>query len=88
MQVQDTGAAGSGGAGATPGSAIMGLNLKSHPEIPSIMSGKSASSGSIPISLTLDFDGGSNLGSAELESFVISDQVVEFLADGSALVHK
>ena len=88
VQVQDTASAGSGGAGATPGSAIMGVNLKSHPEIPSIMSGKSASSGSIPISLTLDFDGGSNLGSAELETFVISDQVVEFLADGSALVHK
>ena len=88
VQVQDSASAGSGGAGATPGSALMGVNLKSHPEIPSIMSGKSASSGSIPISLTLDFDGGSNLGSAEVETFVISDQVCEFLADGSALIHK
>jgi len=79
---------GSGGAGATPGSAIMGLNLKSHPEIPSIMSGKSASSGSIPISLTLDYDGSTNLGDNELQSWVVSDQIVEFLADGSALVHK
>lgn len=84
----DTASAGGGGAGASPGSALMGLNLKSHPEIPSIMSGKSASSGSIPISLTLDFDGSTSLSNAELESFVISDQVVEFLADGSALVHK
>lgn len=88
VQVQDSASAGSGGAGASPGSALMGVNLKSHPEIPSIMSGKSASSGSIPISLTLDFDGGSNLGSAELETFVVSDQVCEFLADGSCLVHK
>ena len=84
----DTAATGSGGAGATPGSAIMGLNLKSHPEIPSIMSGKSASSGSIPISLTLDYDGSTNLGDNELQSWVVSDQIVEFLADGSALVHK
>ena len=84
----DSAAAGAGGAGATPGSAIMGLNLKSHPEIPSIMSGKSASSGSIPISLTLDYDGSTNLGDNELQSWVVSDQIVEFLADGSALVHK
>ena len=84
----DTASAGAGGAGATPGSAIMGLNLKSHPEIPSIMSGKSASSGSIPISLTLDYEGSSNLGENELQSWVVSDQIVEFLADGSALVHK
>ena len=87
-QVNDATGAGTGGAGASPGSAIMGLNLKSHPEIPSIMSGKSASSGSIPISLTLDFDGSTSLSNAELMSFVISDQVCEFLADGSALIHK
>lgn len=87
-QVNDAAGAGTGGAGASPGSAIMGLNLKSHPEIPSIMSGKSASSGSIPISLTLDFDGSTSLSNAELMSFVISDQVCEFLADGSALIHK
>ena len=87
-QVADSASAGSGGAGSTPGSAIMGLNLKSHPEIPSIMSGKSASSGSIPISLTLDFDGSTSLSNAELMSFVISDQVCEFLADGTALIHK
>lgn len=85
---QDAEQATGGGAGARVGSAVMGFNLKSHPEIPSIMSGKSASSGSIPISLTLDFDGSTSLSNAQVESFVISDQVVEFLADGSALVHK
>lgn len=84
----DTASATGGGSGARPGSAIMGFNLKSHPEIPSIMSGKSASSGSIPISLTLDFNGSSGLTNAQVESFVISDQVCEFLADGSALIHK
>jgi len=83
-----TASATGGGSGATPGSAVFGLNLQSHPEIPSIMSGKSASSGSIPISLTLDFDGSTSLGDAELRTYVISDSIVEFLADGSALVHK
>jgi hypothetical protein len=84
----DTAAAGSGGGRATPGSAAFGFNLKNFPEMPEVMSGKSSSSGSIPISLTLNFDGSTSLGNAELETFTVSDSVVEFLADGSALVHK
>lgn len=85
----DSASAGAGGAGVNVGGALMGINLRSHPELQhSIMSGKSASSGSIPISCTLDFTGSTSLSNAEAEFFTISDQIVEFLSDGSALVHK
>lgn len=84
----DSAGAGAGGAGVNVGGALMGVNLRSHPEIPSVMSGKSASSGSIPISCTLDFDGSTSLSNAECEFFTISDQIVEMLSDGSCLIHK
>ena len=84
----DSAGAGSGGAGVHAGSALFGVNLQSHPEMPSVLSGKSASAGSIPISLNLEFDGSSSLSNNVLETFIISDTVVELLADGSALVSK
>ena len=84
----DTAGAGAGGAGAVSGSALMGINLQSHPEMPDVLSGRSASAGSIPISCELQFDGSTNLSNAVLETFVISDTIIELLGDGSALVSK
>lgn len=84
----DTAGLGAGGAGVMPGSCLFGINLQSHPEMPDVLSGKSASAGSIPISMNLEFDGGTALGSAVVETFVVSDSVIELLADGSALVSK
>tara|TARA_R110000803_G_scaffold96810_2_gene164941 strand:- start:3225 stop:4733 length:1509 start_codon:yes stop_codon:yes gene_type:complete len=81
-------AAGSGGAGARPGSALFGINLRQHPEMPEVVSGKSASAGSISMSMELEFDGGTGLAAAMVETFIISDSVVELLADGGALVSK
>jgi len=56
--------------------------------MPEVLSGRSASAGSIPISCELQFDGSSNLSNAVLETFVISDTIIELLGDGSALVSK
>lgn len=84
----DSAGAGSGGAGVHAGSAVFGVNLQSHPEMPSVLSGKSASAGSIPISLNLEYEASSNLDKNVLETFIISDTVIELLADGSALVSK
>ena len=77
-----------GGSGVENGSAIFGINLQSHPELDDVLSGRSASAGSIPISLDLSFSGSTGLAKAQLETFVISDQIVELLGDGSALVSK
>lgn len=84
----DSAGASSGGAGVRPGSALFGINLQRHPEMPKVISGKSASAGSISMSLDLDFTGSTNLSSAVLETFIVSDQIVELLADGGALVSK
>ena len=84
----DTAGVGSGGAGVRVGSALFGINLVQHPEMPSVLSGKSASAGSLSMSLDLEFSGSTNLGAAVLETFIISDQIIEVLADGGALVSK
>tara|TARA_R110000803_G_scaffold11045_2_gene33490 strand:- start:1297 stop:2802 length:1506 start_codon:yes stop_codon:yes gene_type:complete len=84
----DAAGAGTGGAGVRPGSALFGINLQRHPEMPSVISGRSASAGSISMSLDLEFSGSTNLSSAVLETFIVSDQVIELLADGGALVSK
>ncbi len=84
----DSAGAGSGGAGVHAGGALFGINLQSHPEMPDVLSGKSASAGSIPISMNLQFNGSTSLSNAVVETFVVSDQVVELLADGGALVSK
>jgi len=83
----DTASAGAGGAGEDTGSGLFGINLQSHPEMPGVLSGKSASAGSISMSCELRFSS-TPVAEATLETFVISDQIVEFLADGSALVSK
>ena len=83
----DTASAGGGGAGAFLGSALWGVNLQSHPEMPDVLSGKSASAGSIAMSMDIKFDATPNANS-QCETWVVSDQVVELLADGSALVSR
>ena len=83
----DTASAGAGGAGEDTGSGLFGINLQSHPEMPGVLSGKSASAGSISMSCELRFSA-TPVAEATLETFVISDSVIEFLADGSALVSK
>jgi len=79
--------AGAGGAGSRVGSALFGINLQSHPEMPSVLSGKSASAGSISLSCNVSFTGSSDAAN-HLETFVITDTVLEILADGGALVSK
>ena len=56
--------------------------------LPEVVSGKSASAGSISMTMNLEFDGGTGLAAAMVETFIISDSVVELLADGGALVSK
>jgi hypothetical protein len=80
--------AGKGGAGVRPGSALFGINLQQMKEMPSVISGKSASAGSISMSIDLEFNGSTNLSNAVLETFIVSDQVIELLADGGVLVSK
>ena len=84
----DTPTAGAGGAGVRPGSALFGINLQQMKEMPSVISGKSASAGSISMSVDLEFSGSTNLSNAVLETFIVSDQVIELLADGGILVSK
>ena len=84
----DEAGAGSGGAGVRPGSALFGINLQQMKEMPSVISGKSASAGSISMSVDLEFSGSTNLSNAVLETFIVSDQVIELLADGGVLVSK
>ena len=50
------------------------------------MSGKSSSSGSIPLSLQLDFTG--TPSNCELFSVVVSDQITELLHDGSCIISR
>lgn len=84
----DSAGAGSGGAGVRPGSALFGINLSHVPEMPSVITGRSASAGSISMSIDVEFDGSTNLSAAVLETFIVSDQVIELLADGGCLVSK
>jgi len=83
----DSASAGGGGAGAFMGSALWGVNLQSHPEMPGVLSGKSASAGSIAMSMDVKFSATPNANS-QCETFVVSDQIIELLADGSALVSR
>ena len=83
----DSAAAGGGGCGSRVGSALFGINLQSHPEMPNVLSGKSASAGSISLSCNVSFTGSSDAAN-HLETFVITDTVLEILADGGALVSK
>ena len=72
---------------AMPGSSVIGIGLRTHPRLASdILAGRTASSGSIPLSLDLTF---SNLpNNAEMDVFTYSTQVVEVLADGGILISR
>lgn len=69
------------------GRAYGGVNLKSHPALEDVLSGVSASSGSIPINLSLEFDATPD-ANTQVQVFTFSSQVIEFLADGAVIIHK
>lgn len=69
------------------GRAFGAVNLKSHPALEDVLSGVSASSGSIPINLALTFDN-APASDTQVQVFTFSSQVVEFLADGAVIIHK
>lgn len=69
------------------GRAMIGVNLKSHPQLEDVLSGVSASSGSIPINLALTFES-SPASNAQAMVMTFSTQIVEFLADGGCIIHK
>jgi len=68
------------------GDALFGVSFQSHPDKPSILSGKSSSAGSIPLSLQLELSGSPS--NTELVSFVVSDQITELLHDGSVVLSR
>ena len=68
------------------GDALFGVSFMSHADHQEVMSGKSSSSGSIPLSLQLDFTG--TPSNCELFSVVVSDQITELLHDGSCIISR
>lgn len=69
------------------GSAIYGISLKSHPRLnDNVLSGKTASSGAIGISVDLTFSGSPS--NTQAEFFIKSSTVIEWLGDGGCLVSK
>ena len=71
---------------AVSGDALFGVSFMSHADHQEVMSGKSSSSGSIPLSLQLDFTG--TPSNCELFSVVVSDQITELLHDGSCIISR
>lgn len=70
-----------------PGSSVIGIGLRTHPRLASdILAGRTASSGSIPLSLDLTFN--AQPSNAEMDVFTYSTQVVEVLADGGILISR
>ena len=70
-----------------PPSSLFGFGLRSNPELPnSVLAGRTSSSGSIPLSVDVEFD--SFPQNTELEFYTISSSVVELLSDGGVLVSK
>ena len=68
------------------GSALFGVSFMSHADHKEVMSGKSSSSGSIPLSLQLDFT--ATPSATDLFSVVVSDQITELLHDGSCIISR
>lgn len=74
-------------ANAMPPSSLFGFGLRSNPELPnSVLAGRTSSSGSIPLSVDVEFD--ALPSNAELEFYTVSSSVVEMLSDGGVLVSK
>ena len=74
-------------ANAMPPSSLFAFGLRSNPELPnSVLAGRTSSSGSIPLSVDVEFD--SLPSNAELEFYTVSSSVVEMLSDGGVLVSK
>lgn len=71
---------------AVAGSALFGVSFMSHADHQEVMSGKSSSSGSIPLSLQLDFT--ETPSATDLFSVVVSDQITELLHDGSCIISR
>ena len=72
---------------AMPSSSVIGIGLRTHPRLASdILAGRTASSGSIPLSLDLTFN--AQPSNAEMDVFTYSTQVVEVLADGGILISR
>lgn len=85
-KVSPDGGAGTAGSNLVSGDALFGVSFMSAPEMRDVMSGKSSSSGSIPLSLQLELDGTS--AHSELFSIVMSDSIAELLHDGSVIVSR
>ena len=59
----------------------------SHPDLDDdVLAGKSSSAGTLPISLNLTMGG--TPSNTQLDTFVVSQSVVQLLSDGSVLVNK
>ena len=85
--IADSAGAGTGGSGVYHGGSLFGVNLSSHPDLPDdVLSGKSSSAGTLPISLNLTMGG--TPSNTQLDTFVVSQSVVQLLSDGSVLVNK
>lgn len=68
------------------GSALFGVSFMSHADHQEVMSGKSSSSGSIPLSLQLELS--ATPSTTDLFSVVVSDQITELLHDGSCIISR
>lgn len=72
---------------AMPSSSLIGIGLRTHPRLASdVLAGRTASSGSIPLSLDVTFN--AQPSNAEMDVFTYSTQVIEILADGGILVSR
>lgn len=78
--------AGAGANELVSGDCLFGVSFMSHGDKPALMSGKTSSAGSIPLSFALNMN--STPSNCELMSFVISDQITELLHDGSVVISR
>ena len=78
--------AGAGANEQVSGDCLFGCSFQSFSDKPSLMSGKSSSAGSIPLSVSLEMSG--DPANTELFSMVESSSIVEILHDGSCIVSR